>query len=326
MQHVKIPVSDVSRKPPSDRGESVDHECAPRSAAAIWAPLRPFIAGERRLGLVMARRRWTGWLYEFGRFGVKQGWACLFGGIAVALMIGTYRLYPAQALLARYDFLLVAMVAVQVMLLAGRLETPDELKVILIYHLVGTVMEIFKTSVGSWIYPEPNLFRIAGVPLFTGFMYGCIGSYLCRVWRLFDFRFTQHPPRGCLVVLSIAIYANFFAHHYMPDMRLLLFAGTALAFGRTTVHFRIWRDHRAMPLLLGLVLVSLFIWISENIGTFTRTWLYPSQSHGWAMVSFGKLGSWFLLLIISYTLVSLINAPRSVGATTRVAPTDAFGR
>jgi hypothetical protein len=28
------------------------------------------------------------------------------------------------------------------------------------------------------------------------------------------------------------------------------------------------------------------------------------------MVSFDKLGSWFLLLIISYTLVSLINAPR----------------
>ena len=28
------------------------------------------------------------------------------------------------------------------------------------------------------------------------------------------------------------------------------------------------------------------------------------------MLSFDKLGSWFLLLIISYTLVSLVNAPR----------------
>lgn len=319
MQHVKIPASDVSWKPatPSDMGGSVDHESERRSAAGIWAPLRPFIAGERRLGRVMARRRGTGWLYEFGRFGVKQGWACLFGGIAVALMIGTYRFYPAHAPLARYDFLLFSMIAVQVTLLASRLETPDEVKVILIYHLVGTVMEIFKTSVGSWIYPEPSLFRIGGVPLFTGFMYGCIGSYLCRVWRLFDFRFAHRPPRWCLVVLSIAIYANFFAHHYMPDMRLLLFAAAALAFGRTTIYFRIWRDHRAMPLLLGLVLVSLFIWISENIGTFTRTWLYPSQSHGWAMVSFGKLGSWFLLLVISYTLVSLINAPRSADAIAR---------
>ncbi len=65
-----------------------------------------------------------------------------------------------------------------------------------------------------------------------------------------------------------------------------------------------------MPLLLGLALVSLFIWFSENIGTFTKTWLYPSQRLGWSMVSFDKLGSWFLLLIISYTRVSLVNAPR----------------
>jgi hypothetical protein len=32
------------------------------------------------------------------------------------------------------------------------------------------------------------------------------------------------------------------------------------------------------------------------------------------MVSVDKLGSWFLLLIISYTLVSLINAPRTMVA------------
>ena len=277
------------------------------SAAEIWPPLRRFIAGERRLGRWMARRRWTGWLYEFARFGLKQGWACLFGGIAVALMILTWRFYPADAPLARYDVLLLAMVAVQVAL--SRMETLDELKVILVYHLVGTVMEIFKTSVGSWSYPEPSLLRIGGVPLFTGFMYGCIGSYLCRAWRLFDFRFTHHPPRWSLVALSLAAYVNFFAHHYGPDLRGVLFAAAALAFGRTTVHFRVWRDDRAMPLLFGLLLVTLFIWISENIGTFTRIWLYPSQSHGWIMVSFGKFGSWFLLLIISYTLVSLINPP-----------------
>jgi len=30
-----------------------------QSAAALWAPLKPFIAGEARLGRVMAARRWT---------------------------------------------------------------------------------------------------------------------------------------------------------------------------------------------------------------------------------------------------------------------------
>jgi len=282
------------------------------SAAALWAPLTPFIAGEAGLGRAMVRRRWTAALYEFLRFGVKQGWACLFGGIAVALMIGTWRFYPAGAPLARYDFLFLCMLAIQAILLATRLETFDEAKVILIYHLVGTVMEIFKTAVGSWIYPEPNFFRIAGVPLFSGFMYSCNGSYLCRVWRLFDFRFTRHPPRASLVALSVAAYANFFLDHFGIDLRIVLFAAAALAFGRTTVHYKVWHVHRSMPLLLGLVLVSLFIWFSENIGTYTKTWLYPAQQHAWAMVSIGKLGSWFLLLIISYTLVSLVNAPRQM--------------
>lgn len=268
----------------------------------------------------MARRPWTAFVYEFLRFGVKQGWACLFGGIAIALMMATYHFYPASAPLARYDFLFVCMIAVQIILLGTRLETLDEAKIIVIYHVVGTVMEIFKTSVGSWIYPEPSFFRIASVPLFTGFMYSCIGSYLCRVWRLFDFCFERHPPRWALVALSIAIYANFFAHHFMPDLRIVLFAAAALLFARTTIYFKVWEEYRSMPLLLGLGLVTLFIWFAENIGTFTRTWLYPSQSHGWAMVSPAKFGSWFLLLIISYTLVSLINKPRPRVAPREVAP------
>ena len=260
----------------------------------------------------MARRRWTAALYEFMRFGVKQGWACLFGGIAIALMLATWRYYPADAPLARYDFLFLCMIAVQAALLATRLETWDEAKIILVYHVVGTVMEIFKTSVGSWIYPEPSFFRIGGVPLFTGFMYSCIGSYLCRASRLFDFRFADHPTRLSLILLSVAIYVNFFSHHVLPDARWLLFAAAIWLFGRTTIYFRVWHGYRSMPLLLGLVLVAGFIWLSENIGTLTRTWLYPSQRLGWSMVSFGKFGSWFLLLIISYTLVSLVNVPRAI--------------
>ncbi|MBR1150559.1 DUF817 domain-containing protein [Bradyrhizobium sp. JYMT SZCCT0428] len=282
------------------------------SAAAIWPPLRPFISGERRVGRLKAQRRWTAWLYEFLRFGLKQGWACLFGGIAVALMIATWRYYPADAVVPRYDFLLLCMIAVQAALLAGRLETSDEAKIILIYHVVGTAMEVFKTSMGSWIYPEASFFRIGGVPLFTGFMYSCIGSYLCRAWRLFDFRFSNHPRRRSLIVLSIAAYLNFFTHHFIVDPRWLLFAASAWLFGRTTIHFRVWHEPRTMPMLLSLLLVSVFIWLSENIGTFTKIWLYPSQRHGWSMVSIDKLGSWFLLLIISYTLVSLINAPRAM--------------
>jgi len=260
----------------------------------------------------MAARRSTAFLYEFLRFGLKEAWACLFGGVMVALLIGTHFWYPRDAPLARYDLLLLAAVVVQALLLRFGLETWEEAKVILAYHVVGTAMEIFKTAAGSWIYPEPSLFRIGGVPLFTGFMYSCIGSYLCRIWGLMHFEFRSHPPVALLAVLSLAIYVNFFAHHYGPDFRWPLFGITALMFWRTEIQFTVWRRPRTMPLLLGLLLVTAFIWLAENVGTFTKTWLYPGQMGGWSMVGFGKYGSWFLLLVISYTLVALIKQPKAV--------------
>lgn len=85
------------------------------------------------------------------------------------------------------------------------METIAEAKVILAYHLVGTLMELHKTSLGSWLYPEASLFHIAGVPLFSGFMYAAVGSYLARVWRLFDFRFARHPRRALTGLLAGAI-------------------------------------------------------------------------------------------------------------------------
>ena len=144
------------------------------SAAATWAPLARFIASEARLGHWAGKRRTTAFLYEFVRFGVKQAWACLFGGIMVGLIVATYFLYPRDAVLSHYDFPFLAAVLVQAGMLYFRLETIEEAKVILLFHIVGTVMEVFKTAVGSWIYPEYAFFRIAGVPLFSGFMYASI--------------------------------------------------------------------------------------------------------------------------------------------------------
>ncbi len=286
----------------------------PESAARTWASLAPFIEAEARIGAWAGRRRWMRALYEFVRFGIKQGWACLFGGLLLVLLIGTHLFYPRNFGLARYDFLVIAAVAIQIAMLAFKLETWEEAKVILIFHAVGTAMEIFKTSVGSWIYPEPSILRIGGVPLFTGFMYAAIGSYIARAWRLFDFRFTHHPPLWALALLAAGIYVNFFAHHYVWDARLLLFALTALLFGRCWVHFKVWHVHRRMPLLVGFALVALFIWFAENIGTFTAAWIYPHQRHAWSLVSLGKLGAWFLLMIISYVLVAMVSKPRAMPA------------
>ena len=270
-------------------------------------------AGER----LPAWRRWDRWAarsarrhgrlaafaYEFLCFGLKQASACLFGGLMVALLVASWRWYPAQAALSRYDFLTLAALAVQGVLLAAKLESREEARVILLFHVVGTAMDLFKTAVGSWNYPELSLLLLGGVPLFTGFMYAAVGSYIARAWRLFDFRFTRHPPFGATVALAAAIYLNFFTHHYLPDVRPLLFAAVAWLFGPCWIHFRIRRAHRRMPLLLGFVLVALFIWLAENVGTFSHAWLYPSQRDGWTMVSPEKLGAWLLLMYVSFVMV-----------------------
>jgi uncharacterized membrane protein YoaT (DUF817 family) len=231
----------------------------------------------------------------------------------VALLIATHLWYPATASLARADFLFLAALAIQIAMLALRLESLDEAKVIAVYHVIGTIMEVFKTDVGAWSYVGVGIFHVGGVPLFSGFMYASIGSYIARCWRLFDFRFVRHPKLSRLALLAIAIYVNFYAHHYVPDMRYALMAATALLFGRTWVCYRVWRVHRRMPLLLGLFLVALFVWFAENIGTLTTTWIYPHQHAAWSMVRLGKLGSWFLLLIVSYALVAALHRPRDAG-------------
>ncbi|MGA2129777.1 MAG: DUF817 domain-containing protein, partial [Xanthobacteraceae bacterium] len=223
--------------------------------------------------------------------------------------------YPHGATLARYDFLFLAAVAIQGVMLILKFETFDEAKVILIFHVVGTIMEVFKTGVGSWIYPETSFFRIAGVPLFSGFMYASIGSYMARAWRLFDFRFSHHPPLWTVLALGAAIYANFFLHHYWPDVRVALFAVVVLLFGRSFIYFKVWHVHRRMPVLLAHLLATSFVWIAENVGTYTMTWQYPHQGAGWRMVSLGKFGSWFLLLTLSYALVAIVNRPREPDTT-----------
>jgi len=257
------------------------------------------------------RSRRNAFAYEFLLFGLKQAWACLFGAAMLVLLVGTHFLWPADAPLARYDFLVIAALALQVVLLATRLERWEEALVIGVFHVVGTVMELFKTAHGSWIYPEPSLLRIGGVPLFSGFMYACIGSYLARAWRLLDVRFIRYPPLWGPWMLAVLAYVNFFTHHYIPDIRVGLYGLSVLLYGRAWFTFTPDRKARRMPMLLGFLLVALFIWFAENLGTFASAWIYPSQRAGWAMVPITKLGAWYLLMMLSFVLVSLVHRPQA---------------
>ena len=278
------------------------------------------IALDRRCRPWAARSKWHGWAYEFLLFGLKQAWACLFGGLMLALLVGSKLLWPEGAALHRYDFLVVAALAIQLTLLALKMEHPDEALVILIFHIVGTVMEVFKTAHGSWIYPEASLIRVGGVPLFSGFMYACVGSYLARAWRLFDIRFDGYPPIWTTWVLAVAAYLNFFTHHYMQDLRWPLFVLSAAIFGRSWFRFTPDLTVRRMPMLVGFLLVAFFIWIAENLGTLADAWSYPSQRDGWRMVSLAKMGSWYLLMLLSFVLVSAVRTPREADEAPRRVP------
>ncbi|NNU15853.1 DUF817 domain-containing protein [Parvularcula sp. ZS-1/3] len=252
-------------------------------------------------------------LTEFLVFGIKQAWACLFGGLILAAILLTALFWPENSPVARYDFLFAYALTVQVLFLVTKLERPQEALVIFIFHAVGTAMEVFKTGAGSWTYPEASMLRIGAVPLFSGFMYAAVGSYLARCMRVFEFRFDRYPARWQTFVVAGLIYANFFAHHYLPDIRWLLLAATAWIYRRTWVHYRVWRFRHKMPLLLGFALVALFIFLAENLATLAGIWLYPDQQEVWRPVSWQKYPAWFILMILSWALVTVVHPPKSSG-------------
>lgn len=249
------------------------------------------------------------WLAEFIMFGLKMAWACLFAGLMLGLILLTRLIWQADWPIHRYDALFAAAIIIQTLFLLLGMERWEEARVILVYHVVGTAMEIFKVKMGSWVYPEPALIQIAGVPLFSGFMYASVGSFMVRAIRIFDMRFTFYPPKWVTGILALAIYANFYLHHYWIDVRIALFAATAVIFGRVNIHFTTDRTTLFMPLIAAAFLSALFLWLAENVGTLTGTWVYPGQT-GWHPVSFAKIGSWYLLLFVSFVLVTMVLQPQ----------------
>lgn len=213
-------------------------------------------------------------------------------------------------LISRYDFIFICAVGFQTIALIFKFEKLKEFSVIIIFHILATIMELFKTNpaIGSWVYPSARsaIFVLGSVPLFSGFLYSSIGSYISRAFILLKLSYKNFPAYYHLWILATLIYLNFFTHHFFFDLRYLLLIYTVIIFWKTKVHFQVYKKERNMPFLLTVLLTALSVWIAENIGTFTRIWLYPNQLDYWHLVSFNKIGSWFLLLILSFALVSII--------------------
>jgi uncharacterized membrane protein YoaT (DUF817 family) len=243
-------------------------------------------------------------LAEFIYFGIKEARACLFVGLFFAAVL----LMPRAGLfgIPRYDLLLVIAIAIQLWMVRAKLETWDELKAVCLFHVVGFALEAFKVSgkIQSWSYPDFGYTKIFGVPLFAGFMYAAIGSYIVQAWRLLDLRIRHHPPYWMATTIAVLIYLNFFTHHYIGDFRWHLAACALGLYSRTTVVFRPLDRDRRMPLMLGFVLTGFFIWMAENIGTFWGVWRYPNQLGAWSAVHISKWSSWSLLVIMTFTIVA----------------------
>ncbi|MGV8995471.1 MAG: DUF817 domain-containing protein [Parvibaculaceae bacterium] len=276
----------------------------PAGDVALHPLLTPyFLLFEQRLARLIGPKAAAG-LSEFLVFGIKQAAACVFAGSFLFLLaISSHVVIPG---LARYDFLFLGALVIQALLIATRLESPREVAVLSFFHAIGMGLELFKTSPGvhSWSYPEYSFFHLYTVPLYSGFMYAAVASYMMQAWRLQDLKVRNFPPIWLAALISIAIYANFFTNHYVQDMRWPLAALVLVAFWKTKVDFTVTRKTRTMPMVLAFFLIGFFIWVAENIATFFGGWVYPDQAQQWAIVGPNKITSWMLLVIISFIIVA----------------------
>lgn len=260
---------------------------------------------ERRAGRAI-RRYVGGALRAPTLLVVKLIWAGLFPVLLLAAIVATGLWWPDAAGLARYDALVLYALGVQVVFLSIRLETWREAAVILVFHLLGTGLELYKTGHGAWVYPEPGALKLATVPLFSGFMYAAVGSFLARAIRVFHLRFEGFPPLWAVLPVVLAIYVNFFTLHVWADLRWALFAATVAVFWRTTMVFRVDNRDRRMPLACAALCLAVPLWVAETIGTVTGTWIYADHAPG-AVAPYATLGSWYLLLYVSFMLVLGVN-------------------
>lgn len=247
---------------------------------------------------------------DFGRFTWLQAISSIFG-IAVFFILAFTRVVHVPGI-PRYDLILVLCLAVQWLLYKSKWETWDEIKVISLFHVIGLVLEIYKVRQGSWAYPEESFLKIGGVPLYSGFMYSAVASYITQAWRRFDLSMRPLPPGWLALGLAAGIYLNFFTHHFLYDFRWWLMGIVMVVYTRTRCSFTVGDRRSWMPLSISFVLIGLFIWVAENICTYLGAWQYPNQKFSWTMVHQSKISSWFLLVIISYIVVAWLKDVKAV--------------
>ncbi|MCM3631328.1 DUF817 domain-containing protein [Paenibacillus glycanilyticus] len=245
------------------------------------------------------------WIRRVGQlfnFGYQQAMSCIFPVIIFASLALTK--VVSIPFFHRYDLLLLICLIAQVGMVVFKLETIDELKVICMFHIIGLMLELYKVHMGSWSYPGEGWSKLFGVPLYSGFMYASVASYICQAWRRLSISVHGWPRQRYAVMVCAAIYLNFFTHHYFWDLRWVLTVLLVVVFYRTSFTYKVGGKEYRMHVVLSFLLIGFFIWLAENISTFMGAWAYPNQEHTWHIVHLGKISSWFLLVVISVIIVA----------------------
>ena len=264
---------------------------------------------------------WRSHLYEFLLFGFKQGWACLFGALMLALLIAhapaSIRPMPW---LPRYDFLVLAALAIQLGMLGFRLETWDEAKVILALprrrHDHGGVQD------------RARLVALSGGRRISGSA-GCRSSPAsCMPRSAPTSRGSGGSSRsGSAIIPPLWLPDLAGARHLRELLRPSLATGTrAICCSRRPRRSSGARRSGSSPSAAtgACTSCSASCWWrcssgSPRISALCRqAWRYPNQRHGWEMVPLAKLGSWYLLMIISFVLVALVRRPEPMDEVRRL--------
>jgi len=238
---------------------------------------------------------------QFTLYGYLQAISCVFPAI-IFVSLAITSMLPDLGI-HRYDLLLLICVLAQVIMYKRGWETRDELYVITFFHLLGLVMEFHKVHHGSWSYPEEGFTKIFGVPLYSGFMYASVGSYICQAWRNLQLS-TENWPRSIFTIpVGVIIYVNFITNAFILDLRIYIAIVLMVVFFRTKFVFRLNGYSYKIPAILSFVLIGFFIWLAENIATYFGAWKYAYQHQGWQIVAWHKITSWSLLVIVSIIIV-----------------------
>ncbi len=243
----------------------------------------------------------------FINFIVKQLKSVTFGFTILSLIIITNYFNPTS--FYRFDLLLFVVIAIQTLMIFFKLETKKELLAITMFHILGVLMEIVKVNFHHmWSYNEPAIFMIMGVPIFSGFMYASVGSYIVQSIKNLKLNLLNYPSKYWVITLAFLIYLNFLINKLFFDFRILILVFLLVLFYKTYFIFELRKKLFKMHFLLSFFLISIFIWFAENIATYFKIWHYASQKTAWHVVDPLIISSWFMLAILSFIIANEINS------------------